>query len=194
MGEFKVENSTYKTPPEDSYFLDLVWIEGPIDGENGQYYRWHWRIADIDSQKEFANVPVTSQTTLTPTLNNRFGNFLKSLLGTVEVDYQGTTEELSMGSYRAKGFVEHNKKIYDGEEVTFCNVKKLIEGSVKKGAGVGYQGAGERIKPIVNEYLKKIGKPLLKLEEVATGQSGMKNKNGSGVSHTVAQKRQDIPW
>lgn len=196
MGNFKVENKSFKTPPEDSYFLDLIWIE-EVQGDKGPYYRWHWLMADIESQKEWQGCRATSQTSLSPTLNNRFGAFLKAIQGGLEVDQIGSTEELCMSKLRIKAFIEHNKKTYEGEEVTFCNVTKLIEGSSKKGEGVGHEGSHERLKPVVNEYLKKIGKPLLKLEdkdEQKPHSSGGQSTGTTTAKQESAPKKQEIPW
>ena len=193
MGDFKVEKSSFKTPPEDSYWLDLVWIER-VEGAKGEYYRWHWLISDVEAQKDWKMCRATSQTSLTPTMNNRFGDILGKLLGDVAEGFKGSTEDLVLAKYRVKGFVEHNKKKYEGkkEETIFCNVSKLIEGSSKKGEGVGYAGVSEKVKSKVNEYLSLKGLPLLELKpEDDSGHSRATNPKLESVN---APKREDVCW
>jgi len=192
MGQFQVKESSNRVPPEDSYWLDLVWIE-LCEGNLGDYYRWHWVVADVEGQKEWAGCRGTGQTSLTPTLNNRFGAFLEVLNGGLQVDEVGSTEDLIMAKYRVKGFVEHNKKTYKNEEVTFANVSKLIEGSSKKGQGIGYQGVSERLKPEVNKFLAEKGLPLLKISEQAQSGSGQASGQAKPKKETVS-KKSDIPW
>jgi len=195
MGEFKVEKSVYKIPAEDSYFLDLIWIE-PVDFGNGPAYKWHWKLSDIEAQKEWKDVPVmiTSITSRTPTLENRFGKFFKALTGNLAEGETGSTEELAMASFRVKGFIEHKEVKVEGkaEPQTFCNVTKLIENTAKKGEGEGINGASNKLRPIINEYLAKVNKPLLKIEEE-------KEKTTSGqaqktTTRTDAPKKKDISW
>jgi hypothetical protein len=192
MGEFRVEKSDFKVPPEDSYFLDLIWIES-VEYTQGPAYKWHWRIADILAQKEWAGIPVSSLTSRTPTLKNRFGKFLEAIRGALEEGVGGTTEDICLASYRVKGFVVHKKDIVDNEEVTFCNVERLIEGSAKRGEGAGIQGAGDKLKPIINEYLAKVGKPLLKIEESNAGKSGASTTQKASTEQKP-QKKSEIPW
>ena len=192
MSNFKVEKSSFKTPPEDSYMLDLVWIE-KVDGSKGEYYRWHWIISNIESQKEWIVCRATSQTSLTPTMNNRFGDFLSKMLGDVDEGFEGSTEDLVNAKYRVKGFVVHNKKKYEGnkDETIFCNVTKLIEGSSQKGEGIGYEGVAEKLKPKVNEWLSAKGLPLLEIKET----EGDSPTGGQAKTEAVkAPKREDISW
>lgn len=191
MGKYKVEEGGFKVPPEDSYWVDLVWIE-EIQGEKGPYYRWHWIVAEVPGQEEHVGARATSQTSLVPTMGNRFGAFLDVLQGEVSVDEQGSTEDLVKRQYRVKAFIEHKNKTYEGKEVTFCNVTKLIEGSTKPGEGVGYHGAWDKLKPSINEWLQKSGQPTLKLDDESS-EAGDKAKTSATKPQTSAPKG-EMPW
>jgi len=181
MGNYKVSEPEYKTPPQDSYFLDLIWIS-QVDGSKGPYYRWWWGIADIETQKEWVGCVASSQTSLNPTLNNRFGEFLKVILGGIEVDSIGSTEDLVKNKYRVKGFLKHNKPA----DKVYCNVDTLIEGTAKKGEGCGYKGAPEFLKEEINVFLKAKGVPLLEIKE--------KKATSPKQESASAPKKQEIPW
>jgi len=201
MGQFQVKETNFRTPPEDTYWLDLVWIDENPEGKFGPNYNWHWMVSDVEAQKEWAGCRATSQTPIQPTVQNRFGEFLHALLGKLQVDMTGSTEDLVMAKFRVKGFIEHNKvKRQSGEESIFCNVKKLIEGSSKKGEGIGYHGVSERLKPKVNVFLQSKGLPLLKIEE--QGQPQPQSQGAKPTSETASvplqeanvPKREEIPW
>jgi len=188
MGSFTKEESKFKTPPEDTYWLDLIWIQ-EVEGKNGPYYRWYWAVADVKGQEEWKGCRATSQTTLTPTVNNRFGTFLDVLVGEeVDVGFEGSTEDIAMAGYRVKGFLEHkHSKGYDNP---FCNITKLIEDSAHKGEGVGIEGAGNKLRESINEYLKKEGKPLLEIsEEESKGKPKAKP-----AAEQKAPKKKELPW
>jgi len=184
MSNFKVEKSDFVVPPEDSYFLDLVWIE-QLEGKNGPYYRWHWKMSDIPEQKELVRARATSQTSLVPTLNNRFGMFLDILSGGLEEGQAGSTEGIVAKKYRVKAFIEHNKV---GEN-TFCNVTKLITGTSKAGEGIGYKGVTEKLKEQVNEVLAKAGKEQLEVKEPKEPK-----ESKDEASPVKSSKTADIPW
>jgi hypothetical protein len=200
MGEFNVKKSDFKTPPEDSYFLDLIWIE-QVEGPNGPYYRWHWGFADVPAQKEWAQAGcrASSITPIVPTLQNRFGSFIKTLKGNLEEGMKGSTEELAMDRYRVKAFIEHNKKdAGTSEERVYCSVKKLIEGSAKKGEGIGHKGAWDGIKDVINVYLAKAGMPLLVKEENEEGAQPRKEAGASNAESkptgSGSAKKKDVAW
>ena len=196
MGEFKVEKSVFKTPPEESYWLDLVWIELVTGGKFGDSYRWHWKIADVDGQLEWKMCRATTQTATTPTTQNSFGKLLKVLNnGVLEENQVGTTDDLVLKKYRIKGFLKHNKKTYDGDEVIFCNVKDFIEGSAKADVGIGINGASEKMKENINKMLLNRGLPLLELDESKQDSGGSEQQAPLPVNDSpTAPKRQDLKW
>jgi hypothetical protein len=188
MGVFKVEKNDFPVPPSDSYFLDLVWIES-VEYSNGPAYKWHFKIADIETQNKLSDCFVSALTSRVPTMKNRFGKFLDVLNGGLEVGGEGTTEELCLKSFRVKGFVKQS------DDAQFANVDSLIEKTAEVGKGCGISGAYNKLKEVINEYLGKAGKPLLKLEEKASVEktsTGSKEKTG-GPSGSGKPKA-DIPW
>ena len=148
---FQVKKSEYKVPPQDSYFMDLLFVERIDPSFGDAYYRWHWKIADVDGQKEYKGCRATSQTSLTPTLGNRFGAFIKVLYGKPEEGFGGTLKDIITAKYRVKGFLLHKKSKKD--DAVFCNVETIIEGSARKGEGCGVDGASGKLLPVVNEWL-----------------------------------------
>jgi hypothetical protein len=138
MSRYKMKETDFETPPENVYAIDLVGIDEK-EGKRGVYFRWRWVIADIPEQQKFAGAWVTSITPSTPTMNNRFGGFLKVLLKDVQIGTEGDTGELINGKVRVKGFVEHNKTTDKGEEVTYLNVTRLLDNTAQWGVGIGRQ-------------------------------------------------------
>jgi len=141
MARYKMKENDFETPPENVYSLDLTGIDMK-EGKRGPFLRWRWVISDIPEQAKYAGVFVTSITPPTPTVNNRFGQFLKTIYKDVQVGFEGDSEELIDSKLRVKGFVEHNKQVQDGEEVIYCNVSKLLENSAQMGVGIGRQEIG----------------------------------------------------
>jgi hypothetical protein len=195
MSKYKVEENNFVVPPEDSYWLDLAWIQ-EIEGDRGPYLKWWWTIADVEGQHEYAVAKPSSQTSLTPTLNNRFGAFLNVLLGGIAVDDTGSTDDLIKAKFRVKGFVEHNKKIYDGEERTFLNVTKLIEGTSSKGGGIGCAGVPGKFAQEVNVWLEEQGLPPLPSAENSAGSSKQDGdkKKGKPAGDSKKKPPADVPW
>lgn len=176
MSRYKVKEKDFETPPENIYWMDLVGID-EMEGRKGPFLRWRWIVSEVPGQEQFAGVYVTSITPMTATTNNRFGHFLKVLLGNAGIGSEGDTDSLVDGKYRVKGFVEHNKRIEDGEDVIYCNVSKLLEGSGQAGAGIGRQD------------MQKKGKD----EGKGGSQSKPASSAGAGAS-AQPQPTGDIPW
>lgn len=161
MGQYRMEEEeAFPVAPADAYFIDLVWIEDK-EGQNGPYLRWNWTIADIPAQKEYAGCFASSMTSASPTTNNKFGEFLRVLLGDCPIGDEISTEKLCLDKYRVKAFVKHNK--VEGYKNPFLTVETIIEGTSQKGTGAGPQASGKKLRPLVNVYLKSVG--LQQLEE-----------------------------
>lgn len=160
---FKVKDSDYVLPPADSYFLDLIFIER-VPSTNPQWsdtYRWHWRIANVPGQTELfeKGCRASSMTPVTPTLNNKFGAFLKALYGDLNKDQEGKISDLILAKYRVKGFLTH--KPQKGTTNIFANIDTLIENTAKKGIGIGVEGASGKLLETVNLWLKLNNIPLV---------------------------------
>ena len=171
MPRYKMKDSDYETPPENVYFFDLVGIDTK-DGSKGPFLRWRWVIADIPEQDKFSGTYATSLTPITPTVNNRFGKFLDCITGNAEVGQEGDTDALVDAKIRIKGFLEHNKGTNNaGEDVVYCNVKKLLEGTAQKGVGVGRQDLDEsgKTKQPAKDETAKTAEP--KAETAKVGQA-----------------------
>jgi len=185
MGEFKVEEGI-KIPPPDAYFLDLVWIEYSEKGEFGPSYRWHWVIADIPSQKEYAGSSCSMITAAVPTVGNNFGRTLAILQGGIELGQTGSTEELAMAKYRVKGSIKHKKNKDEGKP-PHRNVSELFEGTAKKGEGIGPEGAYPKLKEKINVYLASRGQPLLEIKEEEKAST-------AGAKASTVRPKTDVDW
>jgi hypothetical protein len=186
-----VKDSEYIVPPQDSYVLDLLFIERvPTDrADRDDYYRWHWKISDVAGQEKYAakGCRATSQTPITPTTGNRFGAFLKVLYGKLEVNQTGSLQDLIFANYRVKGFLKHNKQ--KGTDNVFCNIDTLIEDTVKKGEGEGIKGSYGKLRATVNAWLESIGKkPLDDAESQTTQAKETEKKKEEASPATSAPK------
>ena len=221
MGKFKVEKSSNGSGiipegmliPEDAYYFDLIWIEElPPRNKNNASYRWTFKFAAIDGQTNYlldkeeidlSKFQVSALTPTIPTLNNKLGKFIKSLIQDLELDQEGDTIDLVRAKYRVKGFLERKEsggKIYH-------NVSKLIEGTARKGEGIGVFGIPNWMIDDVNEILEREGLPLLekkdseedstapaKNPEVAKQEEIESAVATEEIKTTSKTKKKDTPW
>ena len=211
MGKYKVEKSSGNSGiipdgmkvPEDTYFFDLIWIE-EMQGKNGASFRWTFKFSDIDSQKkvlidgeevDISKFQVSALTPTIPTLNNKFGGFLKVLYGEINLGDDGDTLDLIKARFRVKGFLVHKES---GDKV-FHNLDKMIDGTMEKGVGIGVDGIPNWMIEKVNIVLAKEGAPLLQKKEFKEGNdevdSNTETKNQEEKKTTTkTTKKQDIGW
>jgi len=205
--------------PEETYFFDLIWIEEVnFPGSTGPSYRWTFKFSEIEGQTavvidgqevDISKFQASALTPVIPTLNNKLGKFIKSLFGSAELGQEGDTMEIVRAKYRVKGFLE--RKVGKQDKI-YHNVTKLVEGTAKKGEGVGVFGIPNWMIDDVNKILEKEGCPLLekkaqpeKVDSVEGEEKKEVAKNPENVTQEKAQKeaasggelktkKNDIPW
>lgn len=198
-----VSESEFNTPPMDAYYFDLVFIEKRESTRSDwdDYFTWHWRFANVAGQEKWwkQGSRASSTTPLNPTLQNRFGQFLRVLLGGLNKGQEITMNDIIYGKFRVKAFLKHkeNKKQPDQP---FCNIEDLVPDSVQKGVGCGINGANGKLRETVNIWLHSQGKaPLPELETQRGTQTGATQETAQPVAsqpQEVVQsvKAEDIPW
>ena len=202
MKDWTVKKAEFLIPPQDSYYLDLIFVEEVESNvaDREPYYRWHWRIAPVAGQEKYSEVGcrASSQTSLTPTIGNRFGAFLKVLYGNLEVGATGSLEDLIFAKYRVKGFLKHNKQ--KGTDNVFCNIDTLIEDTVRKGEGLGIEGSSGKLRETINDWLTSIGKkPLedkgdVKGTEPKTNKVPIKEPEAKKSEPAKTESKKNIKW
>lgn len=192
-----VTQSSIKTPPMNAYYFDLIWIQKYPGKKGGEYYKLIWMIADIPEQQEWKGTTASMLVPTVPTPGNKYGVLLRALLGRdLVIDEIIDTDDLILGRYRAlAGLVVSPNK--EKDKAPYRNIEAVIEGTVKKGVGIGYGGVYDGLVDEVNVWLAQKGLPLLVKkdnEDKASTQAASSHAGGVVNGNSKPPNAASVGW